>query len=201
MNEWIWRLIICSLQYKLYTSSPKTVKMKCLYLLLVLLLGSQWPKLVHSAGLCGNGVVNSPEECDDGNLISEDGCDNECIIEPYYRCDSSSPNICKIDSKVSFSLLGNRRITSSNTVIIKLGFYLQLAVFNKISFPSLFTTTIPSSKISLDFNSNTNILTATIDYTSNIENTDQSFQLTLTSTPYFWYDSTKLTVQLNGGNC
>ena len=26
------------------------------------------------------------EECDDGNLIQFDGCDQHCLIEPAYRC-------------------------------------------------------------------------------------------------------------------
>ena len=126
--------------------------MKCLYILLMLLLGTHWPKLVRSAGLCGNGVVNAPEECDDGNTLSDDGCDSQCIIDPYYRCDGSTPNICKIDSKVSFAMLGNHRVTSTNTVTLKLGFLLHLSLFKKINFQTIFTTTIPSSKIVLDYN-------------------------------------------------
>ena len=142
-----------------------SVYMQLLYLFLVLLIGTHWPKLVQSAGLCGNGVVNSPEECDDGNNVSGDGCDSLCIIEPYYRCDGSTPNTCKIDSKISFSLLGNHRITSSNTVVLLFSFHLQLSIFNKINFQSIFSTTIPASKASLEYNYDTDILTATIEYT------------------------------------
>jgi cysteine-rich repeat protein len=31
--------------------------------------------------VCGNGVVESGEECDDGNLVSEDGCSQGCLTE------------------------------------------------------------------------------------------------------------------------
>lgn len=31
---------------------------------------------------CGNGVVEAPEACDDGNVIPGDGCDASCQIEP-----------------------------------------------------------------------------------------------------------------------
>ena len=31
---------------------------------------------------CGNGVVEPPEECDDGNTDSGDGCDETCVAEP-----------------------------------------------------------------------------------------------------------------------
>jgi len=33
--------------------------------------------------LCGNGIVDAPEECDDGNHINGDGCDNNCTVS---RC-------------------------------------------------------------------------------------------------------------------
>ena len=34
-------------------------------------------------GFCGDGVLQPIyEQCDDGNLINDDGCDNECQIEP-----------------------------------------------------------------------------------------------------------------------
>ena len=31
--------------------------------------------------ICGNGMIESPEECDDGNLIPGDGCSNTCMTE------------------------------------------------------------------------------------------------------------------------
>jgi cysteine-rich repeat protein len=31
--------------------------------------------------LCGNGVINPPETCDDGNTTSGDGCSSFCTIE------------------------------------------------------------------------------------------------------------------------
>jgi cysteine-rich repeat protein len=37
-------------------------------------------------------------ECDDGNLINGDGCDEECKIEPGWACYNGSPinsDICK----------------------------------------------------------------------------------------------------------
>lgn len=32
--------------------------------------------------VCGNGIVESGEECDDGNLANGDGCDSSCMDEP-----------------------------------------------------------------------------------------------------------------------
>jgi fibro-slime domain-containing protein len=36
--------------------------------------------------LCSNGVIDSPEMCDDGNLEDGDGCSGLCTREPNYVC-------------------------------------------------------------------------------------------------------------------
>ncbi len=35
---------------------------------------------------CGNGVIESGEECDDGNDVSNDGCSSGCLIEKGWVC-------------------------------------------------------------------------------------------------------------------
>jgi cysteine-rich repeat protein len=35
---------------------------------------------------CGNGILTSNEECDDGNVASGDGCSASCQVEPGWRC-------------------------------------------------------------------------------------------------------------------
>lgn len=35
---------------------------------------------------CGNKLLESGEECDDGNLLSGDGCNSTCGIETIYEC-------------------------------------------------------------------------------------------------------------------
>ena len=35
---------------------------------------------------CGNALLNSNEECDDGGAISGDGCSASCVNEPGYLC-------------------------------------------------------------------------------------------------------------------
>ncbi|KAF4748482.1 hypothetical protein FOZ62_026648, partial [Perkinsus olseni] len=39
--------------------------------------------------LCGNGVVDVDEECDDGGRLDGDGCDHDCVVEPWYACSKS----------------------------------------------------------------------------------------------------------------
>ena len=40
----------------------------------------------EGAELCGNGVVDVHEECDDANILSNDGCSGICNIEAGYHC-------------------------------------------------------------------------------------------------------------------
>ena len=36
--------------------------------------------------ICGNGIVDHGEECDDGNRESNDGCSENCMQEEGYYC-------------------------------------------------------------------------------------------------------------------
>jgi cysteine-rich repeat protein len=36
--------------------------------------------------VCGNGILDPGETCDDGNTVSSDGCSAECQIEPGWTC-------------------------------------------------------------------------------------------------------------------
>ncbi|MFH1725559.1 MAG: LamG-like jellyroll fold domain-containing protein, partial [Elusimicrobiota bacterium] len=46
---------------------------------------------------CGNGVVESPEGCDDGNAGGGDGCNAACAVEADYVC-GGEPSVCSPDS-------------------------------------------------------------------------------------------------------
>ena len=37
--------------------------------------------------ICGNGVIEGSEECDDGNLMNKDGCNQICMLESMYCSD------------------------------------------------------------------------------------------------------------------
>jgi len=43
--------------------------------------------------LCGNGVLNSGEECDDSNILNGDGCSDTCQEETGYLC-LGAPSVC-----------------------------------------------------------------------------------------------------------
>ncbi|MCA9529032.1 MAG: DUF4215 domain-containing protein [Myxococcales bacterium] len=43
--------------------------------------------------VCGDGVHDTGEQCDDGNTTSGDGCSGTCQVEPGYEC-SGEPSVC-----------------------------------------------------------------------------------------------------------
>mmetsp|Transcript_22180 Transcript_22180/g.21412 ORF Transcript_22180/g.21412 Transcript_22180/m.21412 type:complete len:221 (+) Transcript_22180:1575-2237(+) len=62
------------------------------------------PEMVYAVttcNLCGDSYVyfTVGEECDDGNIVSGDGCSDLCILEPWWTCapslaDAVGPTIC-----------------------------------------------------------------------------------------------------------
>lgn len=49
-------------------------------------------------GVCGDGVVDFFEECDDGNNIPNDGCEPDCTLSGQCN-DPNDPNCCQDDSE------------------------------------------------------------------------------------------------------
>ena len=48
---------------------------------------------VNSGPTCGNGVIEAPEQCDDGGIASGNGCSSVCKVEPGYHC-AGQPSVC-----------------------------------------------------------------------------------------------------------
>jgi cysteine-rich repeat protein len=44
--------------------------------------------------VCGNGILQGTEECDDWNRLTNDGCSASCNIEQWRRCLPTSPSQC-----------------------------------------------------------------------------------------------------------
>jgi len=57
--------------------------------------GNWWPPVLNN---CGDGTTNPAEECDDGNMINGDGCDNNCtntacgnaVVTAGEQCDDGN---------------------------------------------------------------------------------------------------------------
>ncbi len=44
--------------------------------------------------VCGNGVMDTGEDCDDGNTAAGDGCSAVCTTEPGWSCSWTAPSVC-----------------------------------------------------------------------------------------------------------
>jgi cysteine-rich repeat protein len=66
---------------------------------------------------CGNGSVEGAEQCDDGNDISGDGCDDACQNEP--GCPPARSSGCVSAAKASLSV--NEKKPGSEKLVAKLG--------------------------------------------------------------------------------
>jgi cysteine-rich repeat protein len=44
--------------------------------------------------LCGDGVVDGAEACDDGNNTNNDGCSSTCTLEAGFSCAGTAPTVC-----------------------------------------------------------------------------------------------------------
>jgi len=59
--------------------------------------------------ICGNGIREAGEACDDGNMRSGDGCSYpNCAVESRYTCDTGSPSCCYLTNpRYAWFLNGN----------------------------------------------------------------------------------------------
>jgi len=56
---------------------------------------SDWDSAANTpSSLCGNALTEPPEECDDQNLIDDDGCSPFCTLNAGFTC-SGSPSTCQ----------------------------------------------------------------------------------------------------------
>lgn len=46
--------------------------------------------VTQGMSVCGDGIVQNPEQCDDGNMNNGDGCSNTCQTESGYTCTGQS---------------------------------------------------------------------------------------------------------------
>jgi cysteine-rich repeat protein len=56
--------------------------------------GPDYAACVTSCGVCGNGVLEGDEECDDGNTLAGDCCDATCHFEPTGSACHDADDLC-----------------------------------------------------------------------------------------------------------
>ena len=52
--------------------------------------------------VCGDGTREVPEECDDGNLINDDGCSSQCTIESNGVICGDGVRLAPVDAPIGF---------------------------------------------------------------------------------------------------
>ena len=50
----------------------------------------------YNNGTCGDFMVTSGEECDDGGTLAGDGCNGSCLIEAGWLCGLGAPTVCNV---------------------------------------------------------------------------------------------------------
>ena len=71
--------------------------------------------------MCGNGVRQTTgaytEACDDGNLVSGDGCSSDCkTIEVGYYCSLAVPNVCTTTCGDGYCVPATEQCDDGNTI-------------------------------------------------------------------------------------
>ena len=68
--------------------------------------------------VCGNGLFEGAESCDDGNLVAGDGCSATCTVETNYVCTNTTPSVpsvCRLASPAGFCATGTV-VTGTSTL-------------------------------------------------------------------------------------
>ena len=73
--------------------------------------------------VCGDLIISSTEQCDDGNTVSRDGCDSTCILEQDYQCYSVATALgysytlyCAYLRPVDLALVSVEKLSYANAV-------------------------------------------------------------------------------------
>ena len=95
------------------------------------------PSLIFNSkyGFCGDGVIDEEigEECDDGNLRNNDGCNTQCKIETTFNC-KLQPSLCYVyESDGNDLIFFNKKflITVGCLYVIFFNTFLRFVVFRK----------------------------------------------------------------------
>jgi len=109
---------------------------------LVIVTTAALPNIAHAA--CGDGVIDSSEECDDLNSTNGDGCDSSCLIEDGYEC---------VDA--SFALDFSEVLTTSDPTHSSPAWTLssdgQTLTQSLNALPAVYVSTLPAVGVSMTF--------------------------------------------------
>lgn len=152
--------------------------------------------------ICGDGLVLT-EQCDDGNVISGDGCSSSCTIETNYDCVNGTihyPSVCVYIGPLTLSLLNIVKTTSSNEATILLTISPATLALNRMLFNNFMTVSIGGQNITYKTSyDQAGTVSVVVWYSSNLEglpvNLTLSYDQTKVALP-----STSLSFNMVGSN-
>lgn len=60
--------------------------------------------------ICGDGLFDIGEVCDDGNTAIGDGCSGVCLVEGGYTCDGNFPTTCSLTNPCGNGILNGLEV-------------------------------------------------------------------------------------------
>jgi len=137
--------------------------------------------------ICGDGIVAS-EACDDGNVLSGDGCSSSCTVEDNYNCINgslSSKSVCVYISDITVKLTEIRRQPGENTAVLTYSLSPNIRSLNSMNFNNYVSLAVAGHTISYSTSyAEDGTITVTAAYTSDLEGEPATFTLS--------YDQTKV---------
>jgi cysteine-rich repeat protein len=73
---------------------------------------------VHPCEVCGNGIKEGSEQCDDGNTVGDDGCSPTCTVEWFFRDDFGGEQLDPARWRVSLNAYPAPGISVSNGFLL-----------------------------------------------------------------------------------
>jgi cysteine-rich repeat protein len=93
---------------------------------------------------CGDKQLDSATEvCDDGNIISGDGCSSTCQLESGFTCSSQIVNLtmtfsqCYFSASITFSLIWIRKIEGTNTLKFEFELGQRIKQWSTVNFTNI----------------------------------------------------------------
>lgn len=98
-------------------------------------------EIIAPAALCGDGKRTAPEECDDGNTNSGDGCSSRCWVENGYSCADSNFSLAYTEQWKRSAAEPDWRLSNDRRTVRQL----------MNSDPAVFMTNLPAAGTTLAF--------------------------------------------------
>lgn len=139
------------------------------------------------SAVCGDSLVATEEECDDGNAGAGDGCDATCHVEPDYTCFAfpGDPSTCSYNKPLNLTINNITKVPGQNSLTLNLSIGPMLPNLSTLNFSSILSTNLPLSNprvivnpdgtLSITYDYNTTIDGSSLQLTVNPASADQSF--------------------------